>query len=238
MDGELIFLVQGNPPDPFRVSFIREGKRLSATCTCNAGLLGKLCKHRLGLMKGDPTGLVGGSVEQVPLIQELFKDTEGEPALKGLLEAEACETALAAIPPHAEAVREARRAFPEAGRETAERPRRDNAVEVLLPILAEAFPETPLFVLGVPPTQDAARIGALVGEIAGFSQSARSSSARPTSPTTDLLSTSRPPAPVRKASPGLATPTDGSPMQWPPATRARHFASPKPRRAPVAPARP
>lgn len=84
-----------------------------------------------------------------------------------LLEADACETPLAPIPLHAEAVREARRAFPEAGRETADRPRRDNAVEVLLPLLAEAFPETPLLVLGVPPTQDAERIGARVGEIAG-----------------------------------------------------------------------
>ena len=89
MDGELIFLIQGSAPNPFRVCFRRDGERLSATCTCNAGVLGKLCKHRLGLMKGDPFGLVGGSAEQVSLIQELFKGTEGESAMKGLLEAEA-----------------------------------------------------------------------------------------------------------------------------------------------------
>ena len=71
MNGELIFLVQGNAPNPFRVCFRREGEGLSATCTCNAGALGKLCKHRLGLMKGDPFGLVGGSSAQVALIQEL-----------------------------------------------------------------------------------------------------------------------------------------------------------------------
>lgn len=88
MDGELIFLIQGSSPNPFRVCFRREGETLSATCTCNAGVLGKLCKHRLGLMKGDPFGLVGGSTEQVSLIQELFQGTAGEPALKDLLDAE------------------------------------------------------------------------------------------------------------------------------------------------------
>ena len=89
MDGEFLFLIQGNATEPFQVRFLREADRLTATCTCNAGLLGKLCKHRLGLLRGDLTGLVSGNQEQVPRIPDLFKGSDGEVPTKGLLEAEA-----------------------------------------------------------------------------------------------------------------------------------------------------
>lgn len=88
MDGELHFLVQGSTAAPFNVRFRRSGNHLYATCTCNAGLLGKLCKHRLGLMKGDPTGILGGNADQVHGILDLFKGTSGEGAAQELLEAE------------------------------------------------------------------------------------------------------------------------------------------------------
>lgn len=89
MDQEFTFRLQGSVPTPFLVIFGRSGNALSATCTCNAGLLGKLCKHRLGLLKGDPTGIVGGNEAEVPQILELFRGTEGERALRELLETEA-----------------------------------------------------------------------------------------------------------------------------------------------------
>lgn len=89
MDGELRFRIQGNAPEAFQVVFARVGDQLSATCTCNAGRLGKFCKHRLGLLKGEASGIVSGNAEQVSHIQGLFRGTPAEALLKGLLEAEA-----------------------------------------------------------------------------------------------------------------------------------------------------
>ena len=89
MDEQLIFQIQGSAPNPFRVTFRLEAGQLSATCTCNAGLLGKLCKHRLGLLQGEPLGIVSGNEKDVPRIQGLFRGTEVEGALTELLRAEA-----------------------------------------------------------------------------------------------------------------------------------------------------
>lgn len=89
MDGELHFQIQGSGPAPFMVRFRRAGDHLYATCTCNAGLLGKLCKHRLGLMKGEPAGILSGNVAQVAQIPSLFEGTSGEVLLRDLLSAEA-----------------------------------------------------------------------------------------------------------------------------------------------------
>lgn len=38
---------------PYLVEFMRDGDRISATCSCAVGLLGQLCKHRFGLLAGD-----------------------------------------------------------------------------------------------------------------------------------------------------------------------------------------
>lgn len=89
MDEQFIFQIQGSAPTPFRVTFQRKDGHLSATCTCNAGLLGKLCKHRLGLLRGEALGIVSGNEQDVPRIQELFRGTEAEGLLSELLKAEA-----------------------------------------------------------------------------------------------------------------------------------------------------
>lgn len=66
MASRLTFLVQGSEPEPYTVRFERDGDRLTAACTCAAGESGQYCKHRIRLLQGDLTGLVGGdNVDQV-----------------------------------------------------------------------------------------------------------------------------------------------------------------------------
>lgn len=89
MHHQLRFEITGNAPTPFQVAFSRTGNQLSATCTCNAGRLGKLCKHRMGLLKQDPSGLVSGNEAQISLIQGLFLASDAESTLEDLLQAEA-----------------------------------------------------------------------------------------------------------------------------------------------------
>jgi|GEM_PF-7032665 uncharacterized Zn finger protein len=37
----------------YQVTFAMEGERVSARCTCKAGIMGNLCKHRIALLAGD-----------------------------------------------------------------------------------------------------------------------------------------------------------------------------------------
>ena len=54
----LEFLVQGSDPTPYKVTFTIDQGDTKATCTCKAGLIGILCKHRLSLLDGEKGALV------------------------------------------------------------------------------------------------------------------------------------------------------------------------------------
>lgn len=82
-------------------------------------------------------------------------------------DADAAETPLGKLPISPRATAEVRRALPSCEVETAARPRPDNAVEVLLPLLAERYGEIPIVVAGIPPTDAAVEAGRRVAEIAG-----------------------------------------------------------------------
>ena len=62
-DGVLEFRVQGSMPQPYCVRFARVGERVTATCDCEAGLIGALCKHRRRLLAGEIEGVVEGGSE-------------------------------------------------------------------------------------------------------------------------------------------------------------------------------
>ena len=81
------FLVQGSAPYPYRVTFELSGPRLSAFCTCPAGDKGLHCKHRLNILAGDTTGVIGNA-DQVPLISTWLPGTQLEAALADLAQAE------------------------------------------------------------------------------------------------------------------------------------------------------
>jgi hypothetical protein len=61
----LEFLVQGSDPNPYKVTFIKDQDDIKATCTCKAGIIGILCKHRLSLLDGDKSALVSDNSDQL-----------------------------------------------------------------------------------------------------------------------------------------------------------------------------
>jgi len=85
---ELNFLVQGSEPKPYQVMFRREGDNFTATCTCRAGEVGQVCKHRMGLLKGESTGLVSENGDQLTQLAGMFIGTDVERAFEKLVEAE------------------------------------------------------------------------------------------------------------------------------------------------------
>lgn len=53
----------------YQVTFALDGQKLSAHCTCKAGIMGALCKHRIALLAGDATMLA--NPEQVTDMQKV-----------------------------------------------------------------------------------------------------------------------------------------------------------------------
>lgn len=73
---ELIFLVQGSRPKPYKIRFYGSGESLEARCSCPAGRnTGKFCKHIAGLLKGETDKLVDGA----DAIPELLERAQGSP---------------------------------------------------------------------------------------------------------------------------------------------------------------
>jgi hypothetical protein len=90
LDDELTFAIQGSAPDPYAVRFIRSGDgNLSASCTCPAGAMGQYCKHRLGILSGDPSGVVSGNAHEVPIIASWLSGSDVERTLRDLADSEA-----------------------------------------------------------------------------------------------------------------------------------------------------
>ena len=89
------FLVQGSEEEPYEVIFDKEGGRVTATCSCPAGVkgpTGQCCKHRIGILRGDTDGIVSTNKEDVKIVQgwiagsgieiEVHKLAEGEAELE------------------------------------------------------------------------------------------------------------------------------------------------------------
>jgi hypothetical protein len=84
----IIFMVQGSATDPYKVTFSKEGKNLTAFCTCPAGQNGQYCKHRFRILAGDPTGITSNNLEEVNTVASWLAGTDVEVALKQVKEAE------------------------------------------------------------------------------------------------------------------------------------------------------
>jgi uncharacterized Zn finger protein len=85
------FLVRGSTPEPYRVAFRREGRNLSAHCTCPAGESGKYCEHRIDILRGSLDGIVSENAADVATVAGWLKGTDVDAALQTVtrLEAEA-----------------------------------------------------------------------------------------------------------------------------------------------------
>ena len=67
---------------------MKDGEKITTTCTCPAGQFGNLCKHRTGLLAGDTSAVVSDNVDQVSVVTEWIVGTETEANIIKLREAE------------------------------------------------------------------------------------------------------------------------------------------------------
>ncbi len=85
---ELIFSVKGSSPEPYEVTFIKDGSSLTALCTCPAGQFGSYCKHRIAILDGKSDSISSGNADQALTVTEWLVGTDVEAALSELRAAE------------------------------------------------------------------------------------------------------------------------------------------------------
>jgi len=74
----LVFKIQGRESEPYEVKFWRNGSNVTTSCSCKAGQYKYQCKHRIQLLMGDTTNLVGNNHDDVNRLRELIRDTDVE----------------------------------------------------------------------------------------------------------------------------------------------------------------
>ena len=86
---ELVFEIQGSEIDPYTVRIVERDKgNVSAYCSCQAGQNGLHCKHRLGLLSGNPVGLVGNRNIDVETVLSWVRGSDIETIIVQLQESE------------------------------------------------------------------------------------------------------------------------------------------------------
>jgi uncharacterized Zn finger protein len=65
--------------DPYLVEFTLDGNQLRVSCNCQAGIFGKLCKHKTELLEGDAKRLFDES--DMGLLDEVCAIAERAPEL-------------------------------------------------------------------------------------------------------------------------------------------------------------
>ena len=86
---EILFLVQGSSLEPYNVIFQNDDSVLSATCTCQAGTMGQVCKHRLSILEGSASGIVSGNESEIATVISWLPGSKLALAMSSLAEAEA-----------------------------------------------------------------------------------------------------------------------------------------------------
>jgi len=81
---EIVFLVQGSSPEPYKVRFIKSDQSFAAFCTCPAGQKGMHCKHRINILAGSIDAIVSDNTKEVATIKEWQIGTPIEEAIKSL----------------------------------------------------------------------------------------------------------------------------------------------------------
>lgn len=86
------FLVQGSEEEPYEIIFDKEGDRVTATCSCPAGVkgpTGQCCKHRIGILRGDSDRVVSANIEDIKIVQGWIAGSDIEIEVHKLAEGEA-----------------------------------------------------------------------------------------------------------------------------------------------------
>lgn len=89
MSGRIInFYVQGSQPHPYSLSARREGDGFIFTCSCPAGEVGQICKHRLSLLAGDTRAVVEPVAGDLEALANMWAGSAAESALAQIHETE------------------------------------------------------------------------------------------------------------------------------------------------------
>jgi hypothetical protein len=78
---ELTFLVKGSSPDPYELTFIKDGDSLTALCSCPAGQYGNFCKHRIAILDGDGRAIVSDNADKLSTVVDWLQGTDVAAAL-------------------------------------------------------------------------------------------------------------------------------------------------------------
>ncbi len=77
----IYFSVQGSATEPYKVTFQKNGNKLSAYCTCPAGKHGQYCKHRFRILGGLTDDIVSNNVSAVDEVKSWLSGTDVESVL-------------------------------------------------------------------------------------------------------------------------------------------------------------
>src|SRR5438552_18413200 len=97
---KITILAKSSSGPPYTVEFMQQDLSVRVFCHCQAGVMQQMCKHKLGLIKGDLTMLF--DAQQAPLLSEVHAwpqfsslKTRTDEFEKKLKETEAAREALA-----------------------------------------------------------------------------------------------------------------------------------------------
>jgi hypothetical protein len=73
------FLVKGSAEEPYKVTFIEQElhdkQHFAAFCTCKAGQIGQVCKHRMNIFYGDTKNIVEGDLKSVEFLSNWYENS-------------------------------------------------------------------------------------------------------------------------------------------------------------------
>ena len=73
---ELRFKVKGSSPEPYEITFIKDGESLTALCSCPAGEYGNFCKHRIAILDGNGKAIVSDNSDDVATVLDWLPGTD------------------------------------------------------------------------------------------------------------------------------------------------------------------
>jgi hypothetical protein len=77
VDTKITFKVTSSSGEPYNIQFKFSDNQFTVFCNCQAGIFGKLCKHKIGLLDGDPSLLLDKiDQEKLELVHDLVNKSK------------------------------------------------------------------------------------------------------------------------------------------------------------------
>lgn len=82
---ELLFQVQGPQGRPLAVTIRKNGKNLTATCSCSSGV-DDICQHRINILSGSSKEIISNNHEEVKKVTSWIAGTDVGKAMHDMIE--------------------------------------------------------------------------------------------------------------------------------------------------------